>query len=250
MRIVIIGGTGLVGAKLVDQLVNLGHEAIPAARSTGVDLTTGFGLQGALKGATVVVDVSDIGYRDHPDEASLFERASSRLIEASKAAGIRHHVVLSIIGADRFESGFFRAKRRQERIVIRSGVPFTIVRSAPFFEYIYGIVDTVSDGGAVRVPPVRIQPVAALDVARALASIAPSQATNSVVELVGPVTTRLPALAEEILAANEDTRRVIVDPEAPYFGAQIPEEPPVGGVHLRFAPTSFDDWLRKSLEVA
>jgi uncharacterized protein YbjT (DUF2867 family) len=250
MRIVVIGGTGLVGAHLMKYLAGRGHQAVAAARSTGVDLSTGKGLREVLDGAAAVVDVSNSGYRDAPGMEAFFTLAGANLMRAEQAGDIHHHVVLSAIGADRFDSGFFHAKRRQEEIVAESGIPFTIVRSAPLFEYIYGIVDAASDGDAVRVPPVPMQPIAAEDVARALAGIVSAPASGAVIELVGPDTVRLPALAEEILAANEDGRRIIVDPDVPYFGATIPEEPLVGGAHPRFAPTAFEEWLRHSLAVA
>lgn len=250
MKIVVIGGTGLVGAHLMEYLVGRGHRPIAAARSTGVDLATGEGLAEVLYGAEAVIDVSNSGYRDAAGMEAFFALAGANLMRAEGAGDIRHHIVLSAIGVDRFESGFFHAKARQEEIVAESGIPFTIVRSAPLFEYIYAIVDTVSDGGVVHVPPVRMQPIAAEDVARALAGIVSARASGAVIELVGPVTVRLPALAEEILAANEDNRRIVVDPEVPYFGATISEEPLVGGAHPRFAPTTFEDWLRRSLEVA
>jgi uncharacterized protein YbjT (DUF2867 family) len=250
MNVLVIGGTGVVGTHLMAYLAGRGHRPVAAARSTGVDLVTGQGLARALEDAVAVVDVSNSGYRDAPGMEAFFEKAGANLMRAEQDRGIRHHVVLSAIGADRFESGYFRAKRRQEEIVADSDLPFTIVRSAPLFEYIYGIIDEVSDRDAVRVPPVRMQPVAAEDVASALAGIVARPASGSMIEVVGPDTVRLPALAEEVLAANGDDRRVIVDPDVPYFGAQIPEEPLIGGVHPRFAPTSFEDWLRRSLEVA
>lgn len=250
MKIVVIGGTGLVGAHLMEYLAGRGHRAVAAARSTGVDVSTGEGLREVLDDAEAVIDVSNSGYRDAAGMEAFFALVGANLMRAERAGDIRHHVVLSAIGADRFDSGFFHAKRRQEEIVAESGIPFTIVRSAPLFEYIYGIVDAVSDGNAVRVPPVRMQPVAAEDVGRALAGIVSAKASGAVIELVGPDTVRLPALAEEILAANEDNRRVIVDPNVPYFGAAISEEPLIGGAHPRFAPTAFDDWLRQSLAVA
>lgn len=250
MKIVVIGGTGLVGTHLMEYLAGRGHRAVAAARSTGVDISTGEGLPEVLDGAEAVIDVSNSGYRDAPGMEAFFTLAGANLMRAERAGDIRHHVVLSAIGVDRFDSGFFRAKRRQEEIVAEAGIPFTIVRSAPLFEYIYGIVDAVSDASAVRVPPVRMQPIAAEDVARALAGIISARASGAVIELVGPDTVRLPALAEEMLAANEDGRQVIVDPDVPYFGARIPDEPLVGGAHPRFAPTAFEDWLRRSLAVA
>lgn len=250
MKIVVIGGTGLVGAHLMEYLAGRGHRAIAAARSTGVDVSTGEGLPEVLDGAEAVVDVSNSGYRDAAGMEAFFAFAGANLMRAERVSDIRHHIVLSAIGVDRYDSGFFRAKRRQEEIVAESGLPFTIVRSAPLFEYIYGIVDSVSDRAVVRVPPVRMQPIAAEDVARALAGIVSARPSGAVIELVGPDTVRLPALAEEILAANEDSRRIIVDPDVPYFGATISEEPLVGGAHPRFAPTSFEDWLRRSLAIA
>lgn len=250
MNVVVVGGTGVVGTHLMTYLAGRGHRPVAASRSTGVDLTTGEGLQEALEGAHAVIDVSNSGYHDAPGMEAFFERAGVNLLRAEQGREIRHHVVLSAIGADRLESGFFRAKRRQEEIVADSDLPFTIVRSAPLFEYIYGIIGEVGDRDAVRVPPVRMQPVAAEDVASALAGVVARPASGSVIEVVGPDTVRLPVLAEEVLAANGDARRVIVDPDVPYFGARIPEEPLIGGAHPRFAPTSFDAWLRRSLEVA
>jgi uncharacterized protein YbjT (DUF2867 family) len=245
MKIVVLGGTGLIGAKIVARLTQQGHEAVAASRTTGVDLLTGTGLAAVLEGAGAAVDVSNSGYGDAEDMQRFFEASGPHLVTAARAAGIGNLVTLSAVGTGRLDSGYFRAKAAQEDLVVESDLPFTIVRSTPFFEYIYNIIDSCADGGFVRLPPVRMQPVAADDVASALARVATSPAGNGILEVAGPDTWQLPMLAQAILTANEDARTVIVDPDAPYFGAHIGDEPLVGGPHPRFAPTGFEDWLRR-----
>lgn len=247
MKIVVVGGTGLIGAKLVTLLRAEGHEAVPAARSTGIDVVTGAGLDAALDGAAAVVDVSNPGYDDPEAMTSFFEAAGATLLAAERKAGIAHHVTLSAVGAGQIRSGYFRAKSVQEVLVVASDIPFTIVRATPVFEYIYNIVDAGGEGGTIRLPPVQIRPIAAEDLARALLSAATARPRGAVVEVAGPITYTLPALAGEILTAFEDSRDVIVDETAPYFGARIGSQPLTGGGIQGAAPTEFEDWLRRSL---
>lgn len=250
MKMVVVGGTGQIGRKVVRQLESGGHQAIAAARATGVNVATGQGLDAALEGADVVVDVSNSGYFEAAEMQRFFETAGTTLLAAERRHDVRHHVALSAVGAGQLDSGYFRAKQAQEALVLASGLPFTIVRSTPFYEYLYKVVDQGGDGETLRLPPVLLQPIAGADVAGALVRAALAAPSNQIVELAGPDTYLLPAIAEEILTANEDCRRVSVDPKAPYFGAEMNGAALVGGDHPRFGPTSFDDWLRRSLEVA
>ena len=247
MKVVVVGGTGLIGAKIVEQLTRTGHEVVVAARSTGVDVAKGIGLADALLGAEVVVDVSNSGYSEASEMQLFFEQAGTNLFGAERNASVRHHVALSAVGVGELNSGYFAAKKAQEDIVADSGIPFTIVRSTPFFEYLYNVVGQGGEGDTLRLPDILIQPVAGDDVARALVRAALTPPANGIVEVAGPETFTLPSLAEEILAANEDCRTVIPDPDAAYFGAHIGNASLVGGDHPRFGPTRFEDWLRRSL---
>lgn len=247
MKIVVIGGTGLIGTRVVARLERRGLEVVAAARSTGVDLLTGMGLDQALHGADVVIDTSNSGYFEPAEMQHFFEAAGANLFAAERQALVPHHIALSAVGTDQLDSGYFKAKRVQEDQVIASHIPFTIVRATPFFEYLYDVVDQGGDGDTLRLPPVLIQPIAADDVASALVQSALAGPSNNIVEVAGPDTFSLPTLAEEILTANEDCRTVIADPDALYFGAHMAGASLTGGEHPRFAPTSFDDWLRHSL---
>src|SRR5262245_11976218 len=246
MKIVVIGGTGLVGSKLVEKLNQDGHEALAAAPDTGVNTITGEGLAEALDGAQVVVDVSNASGSD--DEVTNFFVTSSRnLLAAEAGARVTHHIVLSIVGADRLQgSGYLRAKVVQEESFKAGSVLYSIVRASQFFDFIGRIVDSNTDGGTVRLAPVFFQPESADDVAGALAEIAVSRPLNDIVELGGPEQFRLDELAERVLSAKNDPRRVTADIHAPYFGAQLdhysltPEDNP------RIAPTRFEDWLSQS----
>jgi uncharacterized protein YbjT (DUF2867 family) len=250
MKIVVIGGTGLIGAKVVAKLRSSGGDGFDAARSTGVDVVTGAGLDQALQGADAVIDASNSGYSDAVEMQAFFQAAGANLLAAERQALVPHHVALSAVGTDQLNSGYFAAKMTQEDQVIASHIPYTILRATPFFEYIYNIVDQGGDGDTLRLPPVPIQPVAADDVARALVRIAVAGPTDAIFEIAGPDTFLLPTLAEEILTANEDCRTVVADPDALYFGAHMAGVSLAGQHHPRFAPTSFDDWLRRSLLAA
>ena len=247
MRITVIGGTGLIGARLVRQLQQAGHEAVAAARSTGVDTVTGEGLDRALDGAVAVVDVSNPGYAD-PAEMLRFFRASSRnLVAAERKAGIRHHVLFSAIGTGRVNGGYYVAKDMQEALIAASDIPFTIVRSTPLFEYIYDVVDAGREAEAVRVPPVRIRPIGADDAAGVLARVAVGEPANAVVEVAGPNAYQLSELARQILTANEDYRPVVIDGDATFFGTHITGEPLTGGDAAGSGSLDLDDWLRRAL---
>lgn len=215
MKITVIGGTGLVGAKLVTELTRQGHEAVAASRATNVDTLSGKGLDAAFEGTQVVVDASNPGYSDAARMRRFFERSGENLMPAERKAGVAHHVVLSAVGTRRLNSGYFDAKAAQEDIVVGSGLPFTIVRSTPFFEYVYAIVDAVSDGRTVRVPPLLMQPIAAEDVASALSFAALGAPVGGVIEIAGPDKYGLPELAEAILTANEDPRTIMTDADVP-----------------------------------
>jgi len=247
MKIVVIGGTGLIGSKLVAKLRREGHEAIAASPDTGVDTITGDGLGDALEDAQVVVDVSNAPKSDAAEVLEFFRTSSRNLLAAETAAGVRHHVVLSIVGVDRLpESGYMRAKVAQEEAVKASGVPYTIVRATQFFEFIGGIADSSTDSGTVRLAPVFVQPEAADDVAATLAEVAVGEPANGTVELAGPERFRLDELARRVLRARHDSRPVTADVHAHYFGAELADHSLTPGDHARIAPTRFEDWLSRA----
>ena len=247
MRIVVIGGTGLVGSKLVQQLKNAGHWVIAASRATGVDIVTGEGLSQTLRGADVVVDLSNPGYGEVASMHRFFKISTGQLLAAEHQARIRHHVVLSAIGVGHVSSGYYRAKSAQEAMITASMVPFTIVRSAPLFEYIYDLVDADRSAKIVRVPPISVQPIAGDDAARLLLDVAIRPPANEIIEISGPISYRLLDLAGQILTANEDDRSVMIDGNAPFFGTHLNGELPVGDRPGHIGATSFDNWLRRSL---
>jgi uncharacterized protein YbjT (DUF2867 family) len=248
MKIVVIGGTGLIGSKLVEKLHSAGHHAVAAAPATGVDTLTGEGLTEVLDDAQVVVDVADPP--DWKDAAAFFQTSSRNLLAAEIAAGVEHHVVLSVVGSDRLSgSAYLRAKVAQEEAVCASTVPSTILRAAQFFEFISRIADSHMNGDSVYLPPVFIQPESADDVAAALAEIALCEPVNGIVELAGPDEFRLDELVRRIFSANSDLRRVTVDINAPYFGTQLDYFSLTPGGHARIAPTHFEDWLSWSTAI-
>jgi len=245
MKIVIVGGTGLVGSALLDRLTALGHHAVAASRSTGVDITTGQGLAEVLDGAQVLIDTSNSASGDPIEMLEFFRHAGRVLLEGARRAGVKHHVTLSMLGADRLSlSGFFLAKLMQENLVRVSGLDYTILRSAPFFETIYGIASDSDNGTSLRLPPIPMQPIAAGDVALALADAALAPPVNKILEIAGPETFALTDLALEVLTAFEDGRQVTQDPHALYFGAEVGAEKLVAENPWRVASTRFEDWLR------
>jgi uncharacterized protein YbjT (DUF2867 family) len=247
MKIVVIGGSGLIGSKLVEKLREAGNDPLPASPDSGVDTLTGEGLQEALEGAQVVVDVSNAPAWDDAAVMDFFQTSSRNILAAETAAGVSHHVALSVVGTDRLqESGYFRAKLAQEEAVKAASVPYTILRATQFFEFLGRIVDSSTDGDTVRLAPVFVQPESADDVAAALAEIAVNQPVNGIVELAGPDQFRLDELAERVLRAKNDPRHVRADMRARYFGAELDHYSLTPENNVRIAPTRFEDWLSQS----
>jgi uncharacterized protein YbjT (DUF2867 family) len=245
MKIVIVGGTGLIGSRLAGALQRLRLEVVSASPSSGVNTVTGEGLMSVLVGAQVVVDVSNSPSLDKEIACDFFRSSGQNLLAAERATGVQHHVALSTVGVDRLaESGYFRAKMLQENLIRGADTPYTILRAAPFFEYLDGIIGVGADGEALHISPAYIQPIAADDVVAALHDVALGRPQRRALEIVGPDSFRLTDLARQILAANEDSRTVIADPHAPYFGAVLRDDSLMPGDHPRFAPTRFEDWLR------
>jgi uncharacterized protein YbjT (DUF2867 family) len=247
LKIVVIGGSGLIGSKLVEWLRLAGQEPLAASPDSGVDTLTGRGLPEALVGAQVVVDVANAP--DWHDAAVLdfFTTSSRNVLAAETVAGVGHHVALSVVGADRLpESGYLRAKLAQEETVKAGAVPYTILRATQFFEFIGRIADSSMNGESVHLPPVLVQHEAADDVAAALADVAVSEPVNGIVELAGPEQFRLDELARRVLSANHDPRPVTADVRVRYFGAQLDDHSLTPGTNARIAPTRFEDWLSQS----
>ena len=247
MKIVVIGGTGLIGSKLVTKLREHGHEAVAAAPNTGVNTLTGEGLAEALKGALVVVDVSNSPSWEDAAVMNFFTTSTRNLLTYEAAAGVIHHVALSVVGTDELsESGYFRAKIAQEKLIKGSPIPYTIVHATQFFEFTKGIADISIVDGKVHLPPVLFQPMAADDVATALARVAVDAPVNRVVEIGGPEQFRLDELVRRRLASLNDPREVIADPKALYSGANVSERTLVPGKNARLGNTTFDAWLSQS----
>lgn len=243
MNITIAGGTGLIGRRMAALLRRENHEVVVAARSTGVDLVTGKGLAEAVAGADIVIDASNAGYAGIADMERFFSASSANLLAAARDAGVGHFAALSAVGADTLAGGYYRAKRLQEQLIAAAGIPYTILRSTPFFEFVYKIVDAGGEGAFVRIPPVHMQPVAADDVAAALARVALGQAANRAIEIAGPRRYDLSDLALAILTANEDPRYIVIDHDALYFGAHFDGEP-LTGIEPVPGAIHFEDWLR------
>jgi uncharacterized protein YbjT (DUF2867 family) len=248
MKIVVIGGSGLIGGKLVHKLREHGHEVVAASRSSGVNTLTGEGLAEALTGAQVVVDVANSPSLEDKAVVEFFETAGRNLLAAEAAAGVRHHVALSVVGTERLsESGYFRAKLMQEKLIKESSIPYSIVRATQFFEFVKSIADMSTDGNTVCLAPVLIQPIAADDVASAVESVAIGSPLNGTVEVAGPEQFRLDELIRRALGARNDPREVVADPHARYAGAPLDERTLVPGEDARLGETRFEDWLSRSL---
>jgi uncharacterized protein YbjT (DUF2867 family) len=247
MKIVVIGGSGLIGSRLVTKLREQGHEAIPASPSSGVDTITGEGLAAALRGASVVVDVSNAPSWEDAAVLKFFETSTRNLLTSEAAAGVGHHVALSVVGTDLLsESGYFRAKIAQEKLIKNSAIPYSIVRATQFFEFLKGLADISLVGGTAHLPPVLFQPMAADDVASALARIAVDPPVNGIVEIAGPEQFRVDELVRQRLAALKDPRAVISDPEARYSGAKLSLRTLVPEKTARLGTTRFETWLAQS----
>jgi uncharacterized protein YbjT (DUF2867 family) len=247
MKIVVIGGTGLIGSRLVIKLREQEHEVIAASPSSGVNTLTGEGVAKALKGASVVVDVSNSPSFEDAAVLKFFETSTRNLLTNESAAGVTHHVALSVVGTDRLsESGYFRAKIAQEKLIQNSAIPYSIVRATQFFEFLKQLADISFDGDKVRLPPVLFQPMSADDVASALARVAVAPPVNGIVEIGGPQEFGVDELVRQRLATLKDPREVIADPEARYSGAKVSLRTLVPDKTARLGTTRFETWLTQS----
>jgi uncharacterized protein YbjT (DUF2867 family) len=244
VKIVVIGGTGLIGSKLVNKLREQGHEALPAAPNTGVNTITGEGLAEALKGASVVVDVSNSPDWEETAVMKFFETSTRNLLSHEATAKVKHHVALSVVGTQRLaESSYFRAKIAQEKLITESSIPYSIVHATQFFEFLKGLADISMVDGKVHLPPVLFQPMSAEDVASGVAKVAVGPPVNGIVEIGGPEQYRVDELVRRRLAALKDPREVIADPNATYDGAKVGEKTLVPGKNARLGETRFETWI-------
>jgi uncharacterized protein YbjT (DUF2867 family) len=245
MKIVVIGGSGLIGSRVVAKLREQGHEAIAAFPNSGVNSITGEGLADALQGASVVIDVSNSPVWEDSAVLKFFETSTQNLLKQEAASAVGHHVALSVVGSERMlESGYFRAKIAQENLIKASSIPYSIVRATQFFEFAKGIADTsATDGNKVKLPPVLIQPMAADDVAAAVAQVASGQPVNGMLEVGGPEQFRLNEFVAKGLAANKDPREVVADPQSRYYGIAVTERTLVPEDNAKLGKTRFADWL-------
>ncbi len=248
MKIVVIGGSGLIGKKLVNKLRQLDHEVVAASPSSGVNSITGEGLAEALAGAQAVVDVTNSPSWEDKAVLEFFETSTRNLLAAEVAAGVRHHVALSVVGTERLlQSGFFRAKMAQEDLIKASKFPYTIVRSTQFFEFVNGIAQSATDGQTVRLSPALVQPIVSDDVADALAEVTLGAPVNDTIEIAGPERLRLDELVRRFLSAKQDARQVVADVHTRYFGLELTDQSLTPGDNPRIGPTRFEDWLSRSI---
>ena len=246
MKIVVIGGSGLIGSKVVQKLTAKGHEVVAASPSTGVDTITGKGLAEALAGAEVVVDVSNSPSFDEATARAFFETSGRNLAQAEKAEGIGHHVAVSVVGTDRLQdSGYFRAKLAQEQLIKESGIPYTIIRATQYFEFLPKIAADGVDDGGLHLSNASFQPIAADDVAEAVAEAALAAPLNDTIEVAGPDRLPLSDFVARYLESTNDPRHVVGDPEAPYFGVRLDDASLVPGDHPHLGKVHLDDWLRQ-----
>lgn len=247
MKIVIIGGTGLIGSKTAERLRQKGHAVIAASPNTGVNTITGEGLAEALAGADVVLDLANSPSFADDDVMAFFEISGRNLLAAEKNAGVKHHIALSVVGTERLqESGYFRAKLVQEKLIRASGIAYTIVHSTQFMEFLGGIVQSGTVGDVVHLSPAYVQPIASNDVADAMADVALAAPANGIVEIAGPQRFRLNDLVGRYLQAMNDDRKVMADPEARYFGARLDDGSLVSDRDPRLGRITFDDWFTTS----
>ncbi|GLC96981.1 NmrA family transcriptional regulator [Cupriavidus sp. TA19] len=247
MKIVVIGGTGLIGSKVVARLKAKGHEVVAASPQTGVNALTGEGLAEALAGAKVVVDVANSPSFEDEAVLNFFKTSGRNLAAAEKAAGVGHHVALSVVGTDKLsESGYFRAKIAQEGLIREAGIPYTVVRSTQFLEFLGGIVQSGADGDSVRLSAALIQPIASDDVAEAVADRALAAPVNGMVDIAGPERCRMDELVQRYLDATADSRKVVTDPKARYFGAALKDDTLVPEGEAWLGKTTFEAWMAQS----
>jgi uncharacterized protein YbjT (DUF2867 family) len=246
MKIVVIGGTGLIGSKTVAILRQGGHEVIAASPQSGVNTITGEGLKEVTAGAQVVIDLANSPSFEDKAVLEFFETAGRNLLAAETAAGVRHHVALSIVGTGRWDNGYFRAKVAQEKLIVASGVPYTIIRATQFMEFLGGIAASGADGNIVRISPSLFQPIAADDVAPIVAEVALAAPRNGIVEIAGPERAPFNQIVARYLKAVGDSREVVRDPEARYFGSRVEERSLVPLGEARLGRIGLDEWLRRS----
>jgi len=246
MKFTIIGGTGLIGSKVVTMLRERGHDAVPAALNTGVNTLTGEGLAQAVTGADVVVDVSNSPSFDAEPAMKFFETSTRNILAAEAAAGVRHHVALSVVGVERLaDNGYFRAKVAQEELIRSSSIPYSIVHATQFFEFLKGIADDATVGNTVRVAPVMFQPMASEDVARTVSTVAVGSPINGIVETAGPEPYRLDEFVRVGLRALKDPREVVTDPQARYFGSVLSERSLMPADDARIGKVTFQAWQQQ-----
>ena len=247
MKIVVIGGSGLIGKKVVKNLREQGHEVVPASPSSGVNTITGEGLAEALAGAQVVVDVANAPVWEDQAVLEFFEKSGRNLLAAEAAAGVKHHVALSVVGTERLlDSGYFRAKMAQENLIKAASIPYTIVRATQFFEFVSGIAQSATEGQTVRLPSALFQPMAASDVAAFVAEAAVAQPVNGIIEIAGPESIGLDEIVRQYLKAKRDPRTVTTDTHARYYGIEVNDQSLRPGQHPRLGGTRFEDWLKSS----
>src|SRR5438477_2012861 len=246
MKILVIGGTGRIGSKVVAILRHGGHEVVTASPNTGVNTITGEGVKEAVAGTQVVIDLANSPSFEDKAVLEFFETSGRNLLAAEAAAGVRHHVALSIVGTDRTDNGYFRAKVAQEKLIKTSGIPYTIIRSTQFLEFLGGIAASSADGNTVRISPVLFQPIAADDVAAIVADVALAAPRNGIVEIAGPERAPFNEIVARYLKAVGDSREVVTDPEARYFGGRVEERSLVPLGEARLGGIGFDEWLRRS----
>jgi uncharacterized protein YbjT (DUF2867 family) len=250
MKIVVIGGTGLIGSKTVVILRQRGHEVVAASPNTGVNTVTGEGLKQAMAGTQVLIDLANSPSFEDKAVLQFFETSGRNLLAAEAASGVRHHVALSIVGTDRTDNGYFRAKVAQEKLIKASGIPYTIIRSTQFMEFLRGIADSGTNGNIVRIAPGLFQPIAADDVAANVADVALAPPRNGIVEIAGPERAPFNEFVARYLKAVGDPREVVREPEARYFGGRVEEHSLVPLGEARLGRIGFDEWLRRSRAAA
>jgi uncharacterized protein YbjT (DUF2867 family) len=251
VKIIVVGGTGLIGSKVVRKLQNSGFQVVAASRTSGIDTMTGRGLADVLGGATVVIDVSNPPTFDGTAALEFFEMSTTNILDAEAQTGVKHHVALSIVGTERLSgSGYLRAKFAQESLIKGASIPYSIVQATQFFESIQKLAGLSTEGNKVHVPPVLVQPIAGDDVASALSTVSVGAPLNATIEIAGPEQFRADDLARRRLMARRDAREVVVDPNARFFGARVEERSLLPGADARLADTRFETWLSRSVERA
>lgn len=251
MKIVIIGGTGLIGSKTLKILRNAGHEVVPAAPKLGIDTITGEGLAGALNGAQVVIDLANSPSFEDKAVLEFFETSGRNLLAAERTAGVQHHIALSVVGTDRLpESGYLRAKLAQEKLIKASGTPYTIVRSTQFFEFLGSVAQSGAEGNIVRLSPAHVQPISSDDVSKIMAEVALNPPVNGTIEIAGPERVGLSDLVARYLAATGDPRKVVADDQARYFGTLLDDGSLVSDNNPRLGTIGFEDWIGPQLKTA